>query len=102
MVTSGETETGVPPKLPGCQTKDVPATEDVVLKVDEAPTHIFEGVTVGVKSGLGFITTVVVTGGLVWLPIVMVIEYTPALAVVTFGIDGFIVLDENPLGPVHE
>jgi hypothetical protein len=74
VVTSGETETGVPPKLPGCQTYDVPVTEDVVLKVDEAPTHILEGATVGVKSGLGFITTVVVTGGLVWLPMVMVME----------------------------
>jgi hypothetical protein len=74
VVNPGVTVTGEPLKLPGIQVKLVPVTLLVALNDVDEPKHIAEGVAVGVTTGLGLTTTVVVTGGLVCVPTVMVIE----------------------------
>jgi len=48
---------------------------------------------------MGFTVTVVVTAGWFEFPTVIVMEYTPALAVVTLGIVGFISDDCKTVGP---
>jgi hypothetical protein len=70
-------------------------------EVDE-PLHIVAGLALADTTGKGFTVTVVVTAGLVCVPTVIVMEYTPALSVVTLGIVGFISEDVKPFGPVHE
>jgi hypothetical protein len=74
VLDTGVTVTGEPLKLLGIQVKLVPDTLLIALNDEEEPKHIAEGVAVGVTIGLGLTTTVVVTGGLVCVPTVMVIE----------------------------
>ena len=65
------------------------------------PEHV-EGFVGEIEMvGLGFTTTIVVIAGLICEPIVIVKEYVPAIAGVTFGLVGFITFEVNPPGPVQ-
>jgi hypothetical protein len=51
---------------------------------------------------MAFTTALVTAGELLHAPTVTTTEYVPLAAVVAFGIFGFCILLEKPLGPVHE
>jgi hypothetical protein len=59
-VAAGVTDTGVPFKLPGFQTKVVPTTLLVTVNEEEDPLQIATGVAVGVRTGLGLTVTITV------------------------------------------
>lgn len=57
VVVDGDTETGVPIKLPGIQEKVVPATELVTPSEVDSPIQIVAGVAKGVNTGFGLTVT---------------------------------------------
>jgi hypothetical protein len=54
------------------------------------------------ELGIGFTVTAIVAGALVHPLRVDVTEYVPVAAVVAFVIEGVLIDDVNPFGPVHE
>src|SRR6185312_553201 len=73
----------------------------VVNRFNVEPTQIGLLLVGDGVAGVGLITTLTVPAVLVHVPTVIVTEYVPASARVTFGIEGFCKAEMNPLGPVQ-
>jgi hypothetical protein len=86
--------------IAGAQVPVIPFVE-VVGKAGIAAPGQYGPTAAKVGVTIVFITTVVVSGGLLTPSTVITNEYTPAFASVTLGIIGFIKFDVNPFGPVQ-